>query len=797
MRCICGFENSATARFCGSCGSPLAPTPTDVAPRTVPKPTPLPRRSSRGRLLGVLAAAFLLSAAGGYWWWLHRPLGRHKHDNSGLYRISVNGKQGFMNRAGKTVISPQFDGAYGFSEGLAAVKVGTKFGFINTKGEVVITPQFDLVFPFSEGLAGVQVGTKFGYINKKGLVTITPQFDDATPFHNGRAAVKLEGGRSWNGLDTKVGHAGNNRYGFIDKEGKYIGMPGLLFVQPSYGDDTGWGGDVTLIRTADDRIGIMSGSGKVLIADKVDEVGWDGFADGLAPAASGGKWGYLNPKGEWVITPQFESVHGFDDGLAPVKIGQHWGLIDRGGKFVVNPQYDHVFGISEGYAIVESGTGTIPGCPQYCSNYSFIRTNGQPVGAATFTQHPNPDGSYSSPVRAFSEGLAAVKTDDGWGFIDGTGKMIIAPQFDEVGSFQDGLAYVKVLGREAYITKGGAFVVNPFPGTTVSGEKARIVADLPGTWQIPEGSKGHSTCGDLTIKWTAETAYSVDYGWCSDERETGTLLLINGQLVGAVIDNMMGTRSKCEIGFQDDRKTISVKTIWPSQEPSVDYYKKVNVPPPPKVAVSRTAFSGTWRVTTCCNQYWPYRITDRGDGTFQLDRGVFRGDGTENYEFSQPLVLQLVNGKLEFEGPQGDTGYRSRIVIEIGADDEMVFKEYVGGVVASPYKGPRISGHNSSTASNTQQLASSSFLDRFRDIDARELTIAELEPLTAADLGILRNFVFARHGRVFAKPKYRDYFSQFSWYRPDSNYSDRMLNAIERRNVEVIAKREGVAEDTP
>ena len=45
---------------------------------------------------------------------------------------------------------------------------------------------------------------------------------------------------------------------------------------------------------------------------------------------------------------------------------------------------------------------------------------------------------------------------------------------------------------------------------------------------------------------------------------------------------------------------------------------------------------------------------------------------------------------LVFDGPQGDTGYRSKITIELNANDEMVFKEYVGGTVASPYQGPRI-----------------------------------------------------------------------------------------------------------
>jgi len=76
----------------------------------------------------------------------------------------------------------------------------------------------------------------------------------------------------------------------------------------------------------------------------------------------------------------------------------------------------------------------------------------------------------------FSDGLSPVKTADGWGFIDRVGKMVISPEFDSAEVFQNGLARVTVLGKEAYVTTTGVFVVDPFPGTTVRAERARLVA---------------------------------------------------------------------------------------------------------------------------------------------------------------------------------------------------------------------------------------------------------------------------------------------------------------------------------
>jgi hypothetical protein len=101
----------------------------------------------------------VVTAAG--YWWINRPPGPYKPDNGGLYPINVNGKYGFMDRSGKTAITPQFDHTYGFSEGLASVLVGNKWGYINTKGVLVVTPQFDNAEPFWYGRASVKLGIRW------------------------------------------------------------------------------------------------------------------------------------------------------------------------------------------------------------------------------------------------------------------------------------------------------------------------------------------------------------------------------------------------------------------------------------------------------------------------------------------------------------------------------------------------------------------------------------------------------------------------------------------------------------
>ena len=50
----------------------------------------------------------------------------------------------------EVIIDPQYEDADSFSQDLAAVKKNGKWGYIDTEGNTVIPFQFDYAFPFSE-----------------------------------------------------------------------------------------------------------------------------------------------------------------------------------------------------------------------------------------------------------------------------------------------------------------------------------------------------------------------------------------------------------------------------------------------------------------------------------------------------------------------------------------------------------------------------------------------------------------------------------------------------------------------
>jgi hypothetical protein len=73
----------------------------------------------------------------------------------------------------------------------------------------------------------------------------------------------------------------------------------------------------------------------------------------------------------------------------------------------------------------------------------------------------------------------------------------------------------------------------------------------------------------------------------------------------------------------------------------------------------------------------------------------------------------------------------------------------------------------------------------FPDSDRIRLSRDMLAGLSAAQLRIARNEIYARRGRYFKDPMLAQYFGRFSWYRP---YTwDVPLNAVEQANVALIA----------
>ena len=60
----------------------------------------------------------------------------------------------------------------------------------------------------------------------------------------------------------------------------------------------------------------------------------------------------------------------------------------------------------------------------------------------------------------------------------------------------------------------------------------------------------------------------------------------------------------------------------------------------------------------------------------------------------------------------------------------------------------------------------------------------------AEDLKVLRNEVYARHGRIFKDQALQKYFAAQPWYEPNPDFKDDQLNEIEAGNLAKIKEAE-------
>ncbi len=327
-----------------------------------------------------------------------------------------------------------------------------KWGFVDQSGKIVIAPHFDEAKDFSDGVALGKVNGKWQFVDPTGQKPFNETFDDASSFSEGRACVRR--GARWE---------------IIDRTGKSIapieGLGEQHSVEP-FSD-----GMAIVSRKSDGtpQTGAIDLTGKVVIEPMSGLL--SDFNDGRSLCIDGeGNTRVVDRTGANVrpADASCEVLGGLQGGHYVISEGlifyrdrptQLCGFLDTQGRVAIpasTVQADTTsFGyFSEGLAAVCGGINvsrltSSSEFPESYLKWGYIDKSGRHVVAPQF--------DYG---EAFSEGLAAVRPEkDGkWGYIDRTGRMVIAPQFDKAGEFVNGLGPV---GRESVmlIDKTGKTVV--------------------------------------------------------------------------------------------------------------------------------------------------------------------------------------------------------------------------------------------------------------------------------------------------------------------------------------------------
>jgi hypothetical protein len=292
---------------------------------------------------------------------------------------------------------------------------------------------------------------KWGFIDRTGRFRIPPRFEGAREFSDGVAYVWM-----WEG--------GRRRNGIVDTSGVLTELPEMNSYDVAFRDglarfETPFG--------QERKYGYMDKRGNVVIPPQFFNAGH--FAEGRAwvSVLKDRQWlyGYIDKTGEMVIPPQFVYRPGdFTDGLAKV-IGQaNAGFIDRTGSFriIVDSEKSDDF-FSEGLlAMVSQSEG---------ERGVYLDRHGRVVLEIPFWRQRTAHQRSLYTIRRqqlapFCEGLAPVLSFNRLGFMDRTGRVVIAPEFRETTGFSEGLAAVKIIGSDGryvwgYIDRTGKFAIAP------------------------------------------------------------------------------------------------------------------------------------------------------------------------------------------------------------------------------------------------------------------------------------------------------------------------------------------------
>jgi len=89
-------------------------------------------------------------------------------------------------------------------------------------------------------------------------------------------------------------------------------------------------------------------------------------------------------------------------------------------------------------------------------------------------------------------------------------------------------------------------------------------------------------------------------------------------------------------------------------------------------------------------------------------------------------------------------------------------------------------------------------IDALKDLDFGKTSLkqAQVQKLETWDLQLLRGVIFGRHGRVFKNGEIKSYLDEQSWYKPNPDFTNSMLNDTERRNLDLIRIAEASKHET-
>lgn len=362
-----------------------------------------------------------------------------------------------------------FEEAYPFSEDLACVKINGKYGYINKAGEIVIDPIYD---NFSFFYCGFTIQLKdglYGCLDTNGNVVIPFEYEELILSDPNYFSAKKDGRYGCLTIGNEIAvdfisyqpiyvyiysndHAVALIYNEVSKQG-FIDLNTGFKVEPIYDSISPWGSTENIVSISlGMKYGFINLDTKTIIEPIYSQNIY--FHEGLAVASENLKSGYIDLSGNYVIEPIYEDAGPFFEGLAFVKIDGKYGYINTKGEIVIKPSFAHGSTFTEGVVQVvidENSFETI-----------YINTSGDIVDASeyykafvsTYTEY-YPEATIIPTYYKNEElGLRAMA-------INKNGEILFKTVYNDIFSFQHNMATVMLGEKVGCINEKGIEILPP------------------------------------------------------------------------------------------------------------------------------------------------------------------------------------------------------------------------------------------------------------------------------------------------------------------------------------------------
>lgn len=290
-----------------------------------------------------------------------------KKFSGNLSAVLLNGKVGYIDRANRFLIAPQYeeiDKLYGFKFGLSAVKKDGKYGYIDKGGNMIIPPTFEWADNFNDNmLASVKKEGKYGAIDIMGNLVVPYKYKleeamTTVPLSNKeyrQAAKEVRSKKEQGVFDEYFQRLDSVSYAinllindstyrppmpdddlYIKSSGDSIGLvreekDSVWIVHPYYASIDDWGNGWILLGKHDDTWGIADYYGRIVVPCRYHYIEYQPDAE-IFIVRKDSLFGFYSREGILQAPTCFNAIDSFIDRKANVWIEGEMGWVDVKGR---------------------------------------------------------------------------------------------------------------------------------------------------------------------------------------------------------------------------------------------------------------------------------------------------------------------------------------------------------------------------------------------------------------------------------------------------------------------------------